>query len=312
MAPDNPHWMITWGKTGFKVVPDRLVLNDVTSSPTPSPIPSSTRAALADEYGALISNGTWELVLRPHGSNVITDKWVFTHKLRADLILDRYKARWVLQGFTQCPGVDYGETFNPVVKPSAVRTVLATVVSRTWPIQQLDVKNAFLHNTLSETIFCYQPTGFADPTHSDLVCRLYKSLYGLKQAPRAWYSRVATYLMTLGFIEAKSDTSLFIFRCDLDTVHLLLYIDDIILIASNMKLMRHIISALQREFTMKDIEPLHHFLGITVERRPDGLFLHQRTYTFDILKRAVMVDCKPCTTPVDLQREVGGRLGASR
>jgi hypothetical protein len=118
--------------------------------------------------------------------------------------------------------------------------------------------------------------------------------------------------MTLGFTEAKSDTSLFIFHCDLDTVHLLLYIDDIILIASNMKLMRRIISALQREFIMKDIGPLHHFLSITVERRPDGLFLHQRTYTLDILKRAVMVDCKPCTTPVDLQREVSGRLGASR
>jgi hypothetical protein len=75
------------------------------------------------------------------------------------------------------------------------------------------VKNAFLHDTLSETVFCSQPTGFADPAQSDLVCRLNKSLYGLKQAPRAWKSRFATYLMSLGFIE-KSDTLLFIFRCD--------------------------------------------------------------------------------------------------
>jgi hypothetical protein len=108
------------------------------------------------------------------------------HKLRADGTLDRYKARWVLRGFTQCPGVDYDKTFIPDVKPATVCTVLTTAVSRDWPLQWLDVKNAFLYGTLSETVFCYQPTGFADPAHADSVCHLYKSLYGLKQAPRAW------------------------------------------------------------------------------------------------------------------------------
>jgi hypothetical protein len=127
-----------------------------------------------------------------------------------------------------------------------------------------------------------------------------KSLYGLKQALQAWYSRFATYLTTLGSIEAKSDTSQFIFHRGLDTVYLLLYVDDIILTASSTELLRRTISVLQREFTMKDLRPLHHFLGITVERRLDGLFLHQRTYTLDILKRAVMADCKPCTTAIDL------------
>jgi hypothetical protein len=301
--------MITWGKTGFRVVPDCLVITVATSSPTPSPIPSSARAALADphwhaaieeEYRALMRNGTWELVPRSQGSNVVTGKWVFTHKLHADGTLDRYKARWVIRGFTQRPEVNYNESFSPVVKPATVRTVLATAVSREWPIQQLNVKNVFLHNTLSETVFCCQPTGFADPAHLDLVCRLRKSLYGLKQAPRAWYSRFATYLTTLGFIEAKSDTSLFILRRGSDTVYLLLYVDSIILTASSTKLLRRTISTLQWEFTMKDLEPLHHFLSITVERRSDGLFFHQCTYTLDILKRAVMADCKPCTTLVDL------------
>ena len=133
-----------------------------------------------------------------------------------------------------------------------------------------------------------------------MVCRLHKSLYGLKQAPRAWYSRFATYLLSLGFTEAKSDTSLFIFRRGSDTVYLLLYVDDIILTASSTELLRRTISALQREFAMKDLGPLHHFLGITVECHPDGLFLHQRTYTLDIIKRAVMANCKLCTTLVDL------------
>jgi hypothetical protein len=147
------------------------------------------------------------------------------------------------------------------------------------------VKNAFLHGTLSETVFNCQPTSFADPAHPDLVCRLRKSLYGLKQAPRAWYSRFATYLTTLGFIEAKSDTSLFILRRGSDTIYL------------------------QREFTMKDLGPLHHFLGIIVEHRSDDLFLHQRTYMLDILKCAVMVDCKPCMTPVNLQAKLAGDSG---
>jgi hypothetical protein len=171
------------------------------------------------------------------------------------------------------------------------------------------VKNVFLHGTLSETVFYCQPTGFTDPAHPDLVCRMHKSLYRLKQAPWAWYSQFATYLTTLGFIEAKSDTSMFIFHRDSDTVYLLVYVDDIILTASNIELLRHTISALQPEFAMKDLRPLHHFLGITVERRPYGMFLHQRIYTLNILKCAVMADCKPCTTPVDLQEKLAGDSG---
>jgi hypothetical protein len=153
------------------------------------------------------------------------------------------------------------------------------------------VKNALLHGTLSETVFCSQPTGFADPAHPDLVCRLHKCLYGLKQAPRAWCSRFATYMLSLGFVEAKVDTSLFIFRRGTDTVYPLLYVDDIILIASTTALLHRTISAPQRKFTMKDLGPLHHFLGITVEHRPDGMFLHQHTYTLNIIKRAAMADC---------------------
>jgi hypothetical protein len=73
--------------------------------------------------------------------------------------------------------------------------------------------------------------------------------------------------------------------------------------------MRRTIFALQREFAMKDLGLLHHFLGITIERHPDGLFLHQRTYTLDILKCVVMADCKPCTTTVDLQAKLAGTQG---
>jgi hypothetical protein len=94
-----------------------------------------------------------------------------------------------------------------------------------------------------------------------------------------------------------------------DAVYLLLYVDDIILTASSTTLLRRTVSALQREFAMKDLGLLHHFLDITVERRPNGMFLQQRTYTLDIIKRAAMADCKPCTTLVDLQTKITADSG---
>jgi hypothetical protein len=116
---------------------------------------------------------------------VVIGKWLFRHKLTSDGSLDRYKARWVLRGFTQRPGVDYDETFSLVVKFATLRAILSLALSRDWAIHHLDVKNAFLHGTLTETVYYIQPTGFIDAAHPDLVCRLNRSLYGLKQAPRA-------------------------------------------------------------------------------------------------------------------------------
>jgi hypothetical protein len=254
---------------------------------------------MEEEYGALLANQTWDLVPRPSGCNVVTGKWIWTIKRRADGTLERYKARWILRGFTQRPGVDYDETFSPVVKPATVRTVLSLALSRSWPVHQLDVKNAFLHGTLTETVYCSQPAGFVDSSCPDMVCRLNKSLYGLKQAPRAWYSRFATFLLTLGFVEAKSDTSLFIYHHADGVAYLLLYVDDIVLTASSTQLLQQIITSLQQEFAMKDLGRLHHFLGVTVESRQTGLLLHQRQYALDILERAGMTNCKPCSTPVD-------------
>jgi hypothetical protein len=196
-----------------------------------------------------------------------------------------------------------------VVKPATVCTMLSLVVSRSWPVHRLDANNVFLHDTLSDTVYCSQPTRFVDPTQSDHVCLLNKFLYGLKQAPRAWYNRFTTYITSLGFVEAKSDTSLFVFRRGSDTIYLLLYVDDIILTASSAALLQQTISALKREFAMKDLGPLHHFLGVFIQQQADGLFLSQRQFALDILERAGMVDCKPVSTPVDTQAKVSAESG---
>ena len=310
--PSNQHAMQTRAKSGFRMPALYHVapLSAIPKTYRSALADPNWRAAMVEEHDALMKNHTWDLVPRPPRANIVTGKWIFKHKFNADGTLERYKARWVLRGFTQRPGVDFAETFSPVVKPATVRTVLSLALSRRWPIHQLDVKNAFLHGTLSETVYCAQPSGFEDSAHPDFVCRLNKSLYGLKQAPRAWYSRFATFLLSLGFVKAKTDTSLFVYQRGSDLVYLLLYVDDIVLTASSQALLQRIIAALQHEFSMKDLGELHHFLGMHVQRCGDGLLLSQRQYMLDILDRAGMADCKPCSTPVDTNPKVAAADGA--
>lgn len=142
-------------------------------------------------------------------------------------------------------------------------------------MHQLDVKNAFLHSTLPEEVFCLQPVGFVDTHKPDHVCRLSKSLYGLKQAPRAWFLHFASFLATIGFVATRSDSSLFTFARGADTAYVLLYVDDIVLTASSDALLRHVVSRLTSEFAVKDLGALHYFLGIQVMRTGSGFFLSQ-------------------------------------
>jgi len=196
---------------------------------------------MALEFDALQKNKTWRLVTRPPGSHVVTGKWVFKHKLNPDGSLEHYKARWVVRGFTQRAGVDFDETFTPVVKPATIRTVLTIAVSRNWATKQLDVSNAFLHGRLKEPVLCQQPTGFDDAQQPDAVCLLDKSLYGLRQAPRAWFERFASFVIKLGFVATRSDTSMFTLRRGHDVAYLLLYVDDIVLTGSSPVMLQHIV-----------------------------------------------------------------------
>ncbi|KAJ0647711.1 putative RNA-directed DNA polymerase [Helianthus annuus] len=156
----------------------------------------------------------------------------------------------------------------------------------------------------------HQPPGFFDKRRPEFVCRLKKSLYGLKQAPRAWYTRFATFIKSQGFISSVCDQSLFIFKRDpANVAYLLLYVDDIVLTASNDTLLHDIIRALSREFAMTDLGRLHHFLGIKVDQFSQGLFLSQQQYAKEILARANMSACKPCNTPVDLSSKLSASDG---
>jgi hypothetical protein len=241
---------------------------------------------------------------------MITSKWVFKTKLNSDGSLDKYKARWVVRGFNQRPGVDFGETFSPVVKPATIRTVLMLIVSKQWPAHQLDVSNAFLHGNLQERVLCQQHKGFEDPDRPNDVCLLSRSLYGLRQAPRAWFTRFIEHVTSIGFVQSRADSSLFVLCHAGGMAYLLLYVDDMILSASTPEdLLQHIIARLKSTFAIKDMGPVQYFLGIEVKRTADGFFLSQAKYTEDVLVHACMANCKSVSTPADTKPKVSDSNG---
>ena len=141
--------------------------------------------------------------------------------------------------------------------------------------KQLDVKNAFLHGDLSETVYMRQPPGFEDKEHPEYVCLLHKAIYGLKQAPRAWFDKFSSYLIQFGFICNTWDPSLFVYQKDRDVIFLLLYVDDMVLTGNNQTLIQRLLKDLSKQFRMKDMGPLSYFLGIQAQFTPTGLFLNQ-------------------------------------
>ena len=124
---------------------------------------SNWKAAMDAEMSALNANHTWDLVPRPPHANIVGCRWLYRHKFDSHGLLDRYKGRLVAQGFSQQPGLDFDDTFSPVVKPATIRTVLSIAISQNWPIHQLDVKNAFLHGDLTEEVYMKQPPGYVHP-----------------------------------------------------------------------------------------------------------------------------------------------------
>ncbi|KAG9447713.1 hypothetical protein H6P81_013841 [Aristolochia fimbriata] len=202
------------------------------------------------------------------------------------------------RGFNQREGQDYFKTFSPVVKPVTIRTVLTLAVGRNWSIRQLDINNVFLNGNLDEEVYMVQPSGFQDKTHPDAVCRLNKSLYGLKQSPRAWYQRLTSYLLDLGFTLSKADSSLLVRYTSTATIFVLIYVDDIIITGSSPKDIACLLADLQREFSIKDLGALHYFLGIEVTNLQSGLHFAQTKYTTDILSLLGLSEVKPLSTPI--------------
>ncbi|KAG7587359.1 GAG-pre-integrase domain [Arabidopsis thaliana x Arabidopsis arenosa] len=256
------------------------------------------RGAMSMEIDAFARNQTFDLVPRQPHFNVVGCKWIFKNKFQSNGSLDRCKARLVAKGYNQQYGHDYTDTFSPVIKSTTIRLVLDVAVSNAWPIQQLDVNNAFLQGTLTDEVYMEQPPGFVDTDNPSYVCRRNKAIYGLKQAPRAWYNELRNFLLTIGFVNSLADTSLFVLKVGNEFIYLLVYVDDILVTGSSKLGIQRILKLLAERFSVKDAEDLNYFLGIEAHRTSKGLHLSQRKYILDLLHRYDMTNAKPVTTPM--------------
>ncbi|XP_070677864.1 uncharacterized protein [Malus domestica] len=264
--------------SGFSLLVDITNIEEPKNYKTAS-VKVEWQRAMQDEFDALKAQGTWCLVPPPVDKSIVGNKWVYKIKKNLDGSISRYKARLVAQGYSQEQGLDYSETFSPVVRHTTVRMILALAVQFGWSLRQLDIKNAFLHGELEEEVYMQQPQGFVDSQHPNYICRLIKSLYGLKQAPRAWNSKFTSYLPTLGFVTSLSDTSLFVKEDHGDVILLLLYVDDIIVTGSNASKIQSVITSLAAVFDLKEMGKLTYFLGLHIQYNQDGsIFINQSKY----------------------------------
>ncbi|PKU70250.1 Retrovirus-related Pol polyprotein from transposon TNT 1-94 [Dendrobium catenatum] len=303
-APNNTtHHMITRSKTGHLKPKQILNLTHQLVSQDPTSYTQAAqhehwRSAMSQEFQALQSQGTWELVPYSPTQNILGCKWTFRTKYNSDGSIARYKARLVALGYNQEFGIDYTETFSPVAKIPTFRILILLALHKHWPMHQLDISNAFLHGSLHETVYMKQPPGFVDTNHPNHICKLNKALYGLKQSPRQWFATLTGFLHTQGFRTSSSDPSLMIFQQSNIQIYFLIYVDDLIVTGNNEAAVRTLRSKLQNRFNTRNRGHLSQFLGITALPTSDGLLLHQRRYAQSILQRAGMTNCKPTATPI--------------
>lgn len=280
--------------------------------------PNTIHQALADEkwrqsacaeFNAAIQNHTWDLVPKEEATNIIGNLWLFRTKFNADGTVDKLKTRLVAKGCHQRPGVDYHETFSPVIKAPTIRLLLGQAARLNWPLRQLDINNAFLQGTLNEDVYMLQPKGFIDRDRPDHVCKLNKALYGLKQAPRAWYTELKNHLLGLGFKNSVADPSLFFYTTQGIYLFILIYVDDIIITGNSDDNIQRLMDNLSRRFSLKDLGELSYFLGIEVLRTQQGIHLSQRKYIGDLLYRENMTNAKPVPTPMSASTSLSVRDG---
>lgn len=286
--PANAHKMTTRGKADVMKPNPRYALFTVKGLPQPPRTIAEAlnhpgwNGSMGEEIATCHETEMWSLVPLPSGVKPIGSGWVHKVKLNVDGTLLKLRSRLVARGNEQQEGVDFLETYSPVVRTTTVRIILHFAVVNRWYMRQLDVNNAFLHGDLTETVYIKQPPGFEDKAHPEYVCLLHKAIYGLKQAPRAWFDKFISFLLEFGFKCNVKNLSLFVYQKEKYVIFLLLYVDDMVLTGNNNDLIQQLLQALKKKFRMKDMGPLSYFLGIQAHFTATGLFLNQEKYASDL------------------------------
>jgi transposase InsO family protein len=257
--------------------------------------------AIGKEKESLSKMGTWELVRRPDSKPVVKNKWVFDIKTNEVGEIVRYKARLVAKGFTQTYGVDYRETFAPVLRTESLRYLIAYAAENNLEIHHMDVETAFLNGELNEEIYMELPEGYEGDKQNS-VCKLNKTLYGLKQASREWNVKFTQELKDQGFEQTMTDPCVFTRGVGPEKVLLGVFVDDNIIVGRSQNIIeaKHILNNL---FKMKDLGELKKIVGIRVANEEKRITLDQEEYIQDLLARFGMENCKPISTPMGVQNK---------
>ena len=267
--------------------------------------------AIKSEIDSILQNHTWELVNLPPGCKPLGSKWIFKRKLKADGSVDKYKARLVIKGYRQKEGLDYFDTYSPVTRINSIRMVLAIAALRNLEVHQMDVKTAFLNGDLNEEIYMEQPEGFVAPGQEKKVCKLVKSLYGLKQAPKQWHEKFDNVMITSGFKINECDKCVYVKNTENEYVIVCLYVDDMLIVGSNDKMIKSTKNMLNSKFDMKDMGMADVILGIKITRTSDGLILSQSHYVDNILGKFDKDNSGVVRTPIDLSLKLSKNKGES-
>lgn len=251
-----------------------------------------------NEYDSCKEANRFTLVPRTEDMHVLDNRWVHRVKLNADGSFKNLRSRLVAKRNELKEGIDYLETYSPVVIMAFVRTILHIAAVLNWKIKQIDVKNAFLHRDLQETLYMKQPAGFVDQENLINVWKLNKAIYRLKKAPCTWFDKFSSFLIEFGFCCSKYDPSLFDYKTEQDIIILLLYVDDMVITGNSSESLEKLLKQLTSEFKMTDLERLHYFLEIQIHTHDNGLFLCQQKYAEDVLAVAGMTNCDPMPTPL--------------
>lgn len=163
-------------------------------------------------------------------------KWVFVRKRNEKGEIMRYKARFVAQGFSQRPGIDYEETYSPMTNATTFRYLVSLAIKENLELRLMDVVIAYLHGSLDSDIYMKLPEGFKLPeagSREKYSIKLNKSLYGLKQSGRMWYNRLSEYLTKKWYKNDSICPCIFIKRSGAEFVMIAVYVDDLNLIGTS-------------------------------------------------------------------------------